>query len=73
MPNLRAVARRHLFGSPTLLMLGHPQVQFRLDSAEEDVATMIFTQIEILRGPLILCSRRRMEFRCRLLSLVLAQ
>ena len=34
----------------TLLTLGHPQVQRRLDSAEEDIAITIVTRIEVLRG-----------------------
>ncbi len=34
----------------TLLMLGHPQIQRRLDSAEEDIAITIVTRIEVLRG-----------------------
>ena len=34
----------------TLLTLGHPKVQQRLDAAEEDIAITIVTRIEVLRG-----------------------
>lgn len=34
----------------TLLTMGHPKVQRRLDSAEDDIAITIVTRIEVLRG-----------------------
>lgn len=34
----------------TLLTMGHPKVQRRLDSTDEDIAITIVTRIEILRG-----------------------
>ncbi len=34
----------------TLLTLGHPKVQQRLDAAEDDIAITIVTRIEVLRG-----------------------
>lgn len=34
----------------TLLTMGHPKVQRRLDLAEDDIAITIVTRIEVLRG-----------------------